>query len=106
MTILVNSACVLFFFLITVPETQILGDGGAVSCAPPGIPSASNSFAVSDEAALRWTINGGRRVDYQLQESGLEAAGEYLAAIKAHNSYYISEDVASFILHEVIHGDQ
>ena len=29
-----------------------------------------------------WVLNGGSRVDYQLQESELEAAGEYLSALK------------------------
>ena len=54
--------------------------------------------------ALRWAINCGGRVDYQLQETEFEAAGEYLAALKAHNSYFSSEDVAAFIINEVVHG--
>ena len=41
-------------------------------------------------------------MDYQLQESEFEAAQEYFAALKAHNSYFGSEDVAAFIAHEVV----
>ena len=52
----------------------------------------------------RWTINGGARVDYVLQESEFEAANEYLAAMKAHNSYFGSADVAAFVVHEVVSG--
>ena len=54
---------------------------------------------------MRWAINQGARVDYVLQESELEAAqGEYLAALKAHNSYFISADVAAFLVLEVVGG--
>ena len=52
----------------------------------------------------RWLINGGARVDYVLQETELEAAQEYLAALKAHNSYFINADVAAFLVHEVVGG--
>ena len=48
-----------------------------------------------------WALNGGGRVDYQLQETEFEAAGEYLAALKAHTSYFSSVDIVSFILHDV-----
>ena len=44
------------------------------------------------------------RVDYVLQETELEAAQEYLAALKAHNSYFHNPDVAAFIVHEVVGG--
>ena len=33
-----------------------------------------------------------------LQESELEAANEYLSALKAHNSYFHKRDVAAFLV--------
>ena len=55
-------------------------------------------------APVRWAINQGARVDYMLQESEFEAANEYLAALKAHNSYFVSADIAAFLVHEVVGG--
>ena len=54
------------------------------------------------DAPVEWALNGGGRVDYQLQESELEAAHEYLAALKGHNGYWGNPDVAAFIVHEVV----
>ena len=60
----------------------------------------------ADGAAVtvRWAINQGARVDYVLQETEFEAANEYLAALKAHNSYFASADIAAFLVHEVVGG--
>ena len=52
--------------------------------------------------AMGWAVNGGGRVDYQLQESELEIAHEYLAALRAHNTYFSNPDVAAFLIHEVV----
>ena len=52
----------------------------------------------------RWAINGGGRVDYVLQETELEAAQEYFAALKAHNCYFKHADLAAFIVDYVVSG--
>jgi hypothetical protein len=40
--------------------------------------AAASGGGGSAHARVQWAINGGARVDYVLQESGLEAANEYL----------------------------
>ena len=60
---------------------------------------AQSTAGGSDAPA--WAINGGNRVDYQLQETELEAAQEYLAALKAHTCYFGNADLASFFLREI-----
>jgi hypothetical protein len=83
------------------------GEGGGLAGSPPRLGAAS-SFApdVDDEARLvgQWGLNQGRRVDYVLQESELEAAQEYLAALKAHNCYFKHPDFAAFIADYVVSG--
>ena len=46
-------------------------------------------------------LNSGRRIDYVLQESPVEAFNEYLFAIRAHACYWQSEDTALLILREL-----
>ena len=67
-------------------EKSELGDG------QPGGVGAVVSFA----------LNGGERVDWQLQESEFDLAQEYVAALQAHNSYFAKADVAAFLVNEVI----
>jgi hypothetical protein len=65
--------------------------------------SASQTSGQSVEDPARFAINsGGERVDWQLQESEFEHLQEYWAALQAHASYFYSEDVASFIVNDVI----
>jgi hypothetical protein len=42
-------------------------------------------------------LNGGRRLDFMLQESALESASELLSSITSHTSYFEQKDVARFI---------
>ena len=83
------------------PEGTTEGAAGEESARPDG---ASQSAPHAARRTVRWAINQGARVDYVLQESELEAAHEYLAALKAHNSYFVSADVAAFLVHEVVGG--
>eukprot|EP00118_Oscarella_pearsei_P009915 m.58461 g.58461 ORF g.58461 m.58461 type:complete len:968 (+) comp34815_c0_seq4:211-3114(+) len=46
-------------------------------------------------------LNGGRRIDYVLQEKVIESFNEYLFAFSSHFSYWQSEDTALMILKEV-----
>ncbi|GAA6096996.1 phospholipase DDHD2 [Tachysurus ichikawai] len=49
-------------------------------------------------------LNGGRRIDYVLQEKPIESFNEYLFAIQSHLCYWESEDTALLVLKE-IYGD-
>ncbi|XP_056275751.1 phospholipase DDHD2 isoform X2 [Pseudoliparis swirei] len=46
-------------------------------------------------------LNGGRRVDYVLQEKPIESFNEYLFAIQSHLCYWESEDTALLLLKEI-----
>ncbi|XP_076179376.1 uncharacterized protein LOC143152776 isoform X1 [Ptiloglossa arizonensis] len=65
----------------TVPEQQSNDDGGA-------------DFKVGK-------LNGGRRVDYVLQEAPFEYINEYIFALTSHVCYWESEDTMLMILKEI-----
>ncbi|XP_076006983.1 triacylglycerol hydrolase DDHD2 [Genypterus blacodes] len=46
-------------------------------------------------------LNGGRRIDYVLQEKPIESFNEYLFAIQSHLCYWESEDTALLLLKEI-----
>ncbi|KAK0086211.1 hypothetical protein PV325_003562 [Microctonus aethiopoides] len=46
-------------------------------------------------------LNGGRRIDYVLQEAPLEYINEYIFALTSHVCYWESEDTMLFILKEM-----
>ncbi|XP_040290748.1 SEC23-interacting protein isoform X2 [Bufo bufo] len=46
-------------------------------------------------------LNGGRRIDYVLQEKPIESFNEYLFALQSHLCYWESEDTALLILKEI-----
>lgn len=46
-------------------------------------------------------LNGGRRIDYVLQESPFELVNEYIFALSSHVCYWESEDTILFILKEI-----
>ncbi|KAJ8005690.1 hypothetical protein DPEC_G00120540 [Dallia pectoralis] len=46
-------------------------------------------------------LNGGRRIDYVLQEAPIESFNEYLFAIQSHLCYWESEDTALLLLMEI-----
>ncbi|XP_078047652.1 uncharacterized protein LOC144475532 isoform X2 [Augochlora pura] len=50
-------------------------------------------------------LNGGRRIDYVLQEAPLESINEYIFAVRSHVCYWESEDTMLMILKE-IYGSQ
>uniref|UniRef100_A0A7S2PMJ7 DDHD domain-containing protein n=1 Tax=Leptocylindrus danicus TaxID=163516 RepID=A0A7S2PMJ7_9STRA len=47
-------------------------------------------------------LNGGRRIDYMLQESEVETANEYVFALGAHSAYWAAKDLTMFIAREII----
>lgn len=50
--------------------------------------SASSEIDVSETDAALGKMNGGRRIDYVLQESPLEIINEYLFALTSHVCYW------------------
>ncbi|PSN51111.1 hypothetical protein C0J52_07975 [Blattella germanica] len=54
-----------------------------------------------DEDVCIGQLNGGRRIDYVLQEAPLESFNEYIFAMKTHVCYWESEDTMLMILKEV-----
>ena len=51
----------------------------------------------ADDMIPHVQLNGGRRVDFLLQESVLEATNEFLSSLTSHTSYFEQKDVARFI---------
>ncbi|GFS36044.1 SEC23-interacting protein [Trichonephila inaurata madagascariensis] len=46
-------------------------------------------------------LNGGRRIDYVLQEKPIEALNDYVFALTSHATYWDSEDTVLMILREI-----
>ncbi|KAG8198312.1 hypothetical protein JTE90_021563 [Oedothorax gibbosus] len=46
-------------------------------------------------------LNGGRRIDYVLQEKPIEALNDYVFALTSHATYWDSEDTVLLILREI-----
>mmetsp|Transcript_8883 Transcript_8883/g.21716 ORF Transcript_8883/g.21716 Transcript_8883/m.21716 type:complete len:434 (+) Transcript_8883:1-1302(+) len=55
----------------------------------------------SSHVLLTGSLNGGRRIDYMLQEKEIESANEYVAALAAHSSYWLEKDLSLFIANEI-----
>lgn len=67
-----------------------------------------DSSAVSSKGSEKSTkyiqcgqLNGGRRIDYTLQESEVETANEYVFALGSHSAYWSTKDLAMFIGKEI-----
>ncbi|KAG5176298.1 DDHD domain-containing protein [Tribonema minus] len=60
------------------------------------LEAVARQLKVNQGARLK--VNQGARVDYQLQDSPLQSANQYLAAISSHASYLFDEDFAGFVL--------
>lgn len=54
-----------------------------------------------DESVRVGQLNGGRRIDYVLQEAPLESFNEYLFALSSHVCYWESEDTMLLVLKEI-----
>lgn len=50
-------------------------------------------------------LNGGRRIDYVLQEKPIELFNEYIFAFTSHANYWLNEDSALIILNEIYQVD-
>ncbi|XP_044130619.1 SEC23-interacting protein-like isoform X1 [Bufo gargarizans] len=61
----------------------------------------SESYREEDLSVKIGMLNGGRRIDYVLQEKPIESFNEYLFALQSHLCYWESEDTALLILKEI-----
>ncbi|XP_072341707.1 triacylglycerol hydrolase DDHD2-like isoform X2 [Scyliorhinus torazame] len=95
------------------PTPQLLPDPSAMG--PQGsepsvkdkqaVLESDSSFSLVEEEEEEEEIkigrlNGGRRIDYVLQEKPIESFNEYLFALQSHLCYWESEDTALLILKE------
>ncbi|KAJ9577954.1 hypothetical protein L9F63_025185, partial [Diploptera punctata] len=55
----------------------------------------------TDEDVCVGQLNGGRRIDYVLQEAPFESFNEYLFALQTHVCYWESEDTMLMVLKEI-----
>jgi hypothetical protein len=58
--------------------------------------SQASSFKV-----VTGQLNGGRRIDYMLQEKEIDRANEYVAALAAHSCYWLEKDLSLFIARQI-----
>jgi len=80
-----------------------------VSAGGDNAQSAGNAAYVMSEMSSTQTeddvdmgaINGGRRVDYVLQEAPFESLNEYMFAFASHLCYWESEDTVLFMCKEI-----
>ncbi|XP_055323400.1 uncharacterized protein LOC129578613 isoform X2 [Sitodiplosis mosellana] len=63
--------------------------------------SASSEIDTGETDLALGKFNGGRRIDYVLQEAPLEIINEYLFALTSHVCYWGSEDATLFIMKEI-----
>ncbi|XP_037536383.1 phospholipase DDHD2 [Nematolebias whitei] len=65
-------------------------------------PESPMSAEQMEQAEIKMgMLNGGRRIDYVLQEKPIESFNEYLFAIQSHLCYWESEDTALLLLKEI-----
>ncbi|XP_013776144.1 phospholipase DDHD2-like [Limulus polyphemus] len=65
------------------------------------LESTVSASDVSSEEIQIGQLNGGRRIDYVLQEKPIESFNEYLFALGSHACYWESEDTVLMILREL-----
>ncbi|XP_062988801.1 SEC23-interacting protein isoform X2 [Elgaria multicarinata webbii] len=62
----------------------------------------SPDFSKDEDLSIKvGLLNGGRRIDYVLQEKPIESFNEYLFALQSHLCYWESEDTALLLLKEI-----
>lgn len=95
------------FTRLPVPSLPPVDAGGTTedNILPEGICEEVESPVPGEEVEERQVkvgmLNGGRRIDYVLQEKPIESFNEYLFAIQSHLCYWESEDTALLLLKEI-----
>ncbi|KAJ8339471.1 hypothetical protein SKAU_G00362570 [Synaphobranchus kaupii] len=63
--------------------------------------SGNQGVEVEEQSVQMGMLNGGRRIDYVLQEAPIESFNEYLFALHSHLCYWDSEDTVLLVLKEI-----
>uniref|UniRef100_A0A3Q2Y5A9 DDHD domain containing 2 n=1 Tax=Hippocampus comes TaxID=109280 RepID=A0A3Q2Y5A9_HIPCM len=72
------------------------------SCEDVELSGSTEQPQQAEQAEIKvGMLNGGRRIDYVLQEKPIESFNEYLFAIQSHLCYWESEDAALLLLKEI-----
>jgi DDHD domain len=77
------------------------GAGAATGTSLVSSSSSSTAAAASYSVVTTGRLNGGRRIDYMLQEKELDRANEYVAAFAAHSCYWLEKDLSLFIARQI-----
>lgn len=83
-----------------VKEVSSGNDGGIGAGGSQYVMSEISSTQTEDDVDMG-AINGGRRVDYVLQEAPFESLNEYMFAFASHLCYWESEDTVLFMCKEI-----
>jgi len=87
-------------------EEQALSEEMKAMIAASSGAEEDNYSTMTDEEILVGSLNGGRRVDYVLQEAPFESFNDYLFALSSHACYWESEDTALLMLREIYAAQQ
>ncbi|XP_033476018.1 triacylglycerol hydrolase DDHD2 isoform X3 [Epinephelus lanceolatus] len=82
-------------------ETTIERDRQETQAASEEAESSVSAEQTEQPEIKVGMLNGGRRIDYVLQEKPIESFNEYLFAIQSHLCYWESEDTALLLLKEI-----
>lgn len=63
--------------------------------------SDGSNVPQSAHTVVTGQLNGGRRIDYMLQEKEIDRANEYVAALAAHSCYWLEKDLSLFIARQI-----
>ena len=63
--------------------------------------NGSSNDQEASHLLITGALNGGRRIDYMLQEKEIDRANEYVAALAAHSCYWLEKDLSLFIANEI-----
>jgi len=87
-------------------KSNSLSEEGSLNNALQRAPSSFHGEQrLFGSEPVSWLVNGGGRVDYELQETEGDALKQpYGLALKAHTGYFTNPDVAAFLVHEVVGG--
>uniref|UniRef100_A0A8D0F879 DDHD domain-containing protein n=1 Tax=Strix occidentalis caurina TaxID=311401 RepID=A0A8D0F879_STROC len=87
-----------------LPAVEAAGTDAEMEAeSPEDTKPEETPAAGKEEAALInvGRLNGGRRIDYVLQEKPIESFNEYLFALQGHLCYWESEDTVLLVLKEI-----
>lgn len=82
-------------------KTENLPKGGGGGSGPKFDQQRKGAESAELDPTKIGKLNGGRRIDYVLQEKPIELFNEYIFAFTSHANYWQNEDSALIILNEI-----